>query len=151
MWSCAQEAQQPNKYAQALTERERHASTPEGACAILKDHTLLTVVQDYLKRPASGRDYTRWASSLELRKAVRIAAKILQFCGDLEATAGLQRAIVAAASATLPIEPETSAMIATTLSQAEQALSGRNSGLNGQRALQHDLPHLLTSLSFGGS
>ena len=121
-----QDAVQQSFLVRTLASRETQASTPEGASAITNDPTLLNIVIDALKRPASGTNYTQWVGSLELRKAVRTGAKLLQYCGETKETAGIARSIIAAAQAALPLQPETSATIANVLSQAEQDLSGKS-------------------------
>lgn len=110
--------------ASILSSRHSQASSEEGAWTMLRDPVLLSIVQDALKRPASGTAYTQWASSLELKLAARTATNLLQFCGQAQESESLQRSLRAAALAALTIQPESCALITELLSKAEQTLAG---------------------------
>ena len=111
--------------AAALASLEAQASTPQGASQMLNSPAALGQVLGVLKRPASGTYYWEWASSRELQAGVRIGAQLLQVGRQTEDAAPIWRAIIAAAQATLPIQPETSAMIALELTRTEQCVAGR--------------------------
>ena len=66
-----------------LLSAEKRVQTREGAAALLADPNSLATVTDALKRPASGNLYTQWAASLELKRAVGTAARLLRFCSQV--------------------------------------------------------------------
>ena len=107
-----------------LANTEAQASTAEGAGTLLGDPKALATILEALRRPASGSLYTQWASSSELKRAARAGARLLQHCSHRKEAAGVQRAIIAAAHAALPIQPETTAAVADALSQAERDAAG---------------------------
>ena len=107
-----------------LANAEAQASTAEGAGSLLGDSKALATILEALRRPASGSLYTQWAGSSELKRAARAGARLLQHCSHRKEAAGLQRAIIAAAHAALPIQPETTAAVADALSQAEREAAG---------------------------
>lgn len=98
--------------------------TRAGAEELLGDSHRLAAVLDALRRPASGSSYTRWAASNELRTAGAIAAAVLRHCGGRREAAGLTRALLAAARAALPLQPEAAAALAEVLTQAEDDAAG---------------------------
>lgn len=109
---------------QKLKRIEQQVSTAQGAVSLLNDSAMMGLVLNYLARPAEGEAYRLWAVSQELRKAIGIAARVLESCGHTDDTQRFSRSIITAARAALPIQPDTSAAAAATLSAAEQALSG---------------------------
>ncbi|BDA40985.1 probable serine/threonine-protein kinase 36 [Coccomyxa sp. Obi] len=113
--------EQPSFFTRILVDAEARASMgPEGAAGVWADKRTLAAVLEGLKRPSSGSAYTAWAGSTELRQAARVAARLLRFSAARpEAAADLQRATAAAAQAALPVSPDTTTAIVSSLHGAE--------------------------------
>lgn len=114
-------------FGRVLAEAEARCGSPEGAAAVWGDGKTLPMILEALRRPASGSLYTQWAQSAELRCAARAASALLQAAGGRPDAVQLQRAVAAAAQASLAVNADAGAAVAGCLHAAELGAAGMSS------------------------